>query len=67
MELNRQSTPAVLPRDELEESRHRQLIEVTIDSLAEVGFVGTTLAQIASRAGVSPGWWRIIFATRMAC
>jgi len=32
-----------------------QLIEVTIDSLAEVGFVGTTLAEIARRAGVSPG------------
>jgi len=29
--------------------------EVTIDSLAELGYVGTTLAQIASRAGVSPG------------
>ena len=55
MELNRQSTPAVLPRDELEESRRRQLIEVTIDSLAEVGYVGSTLAQIASRADVSPG------------
>jgi betaine-aldehyde dehydrogenase len=35
--------------------RRRQLVEVTIDSLAEVGFVGTTLAQIAARAGVSPG------------
>ncbi len=32
-----------------------QLVEVTIDSLAEVGYVGTTLAQIARRAGVSPG------------
>ena len=32
-----------------------QLVEVTIDSLAEVGFVGTTLAEIAGRAGVSPG------------
>jgi betaine-aldehyde dehydrogenase len=31
------------------------MIEVTIDSLAELGFVGTTLAQIAARAGVSPG------------
>jgi betaine-aldehyde dehydrogenase len=31
------------------------LIQVTIDSLAEVGYVGTTLAQIAGRAGVSPG------------
>ena len=35
--------------------RRRQLIEVTIDSLAEVGFTGTTLAQIAARADVSPG------------
>jgi betaine-aldehyde dehydrogenase len=39
----------------LEEARRRQLVEVTIDSLAELGFVGTTLAQIAGRAGVSPG------------
>jgi betaine-aldehyde dehydrogenase len=39
----------------VEEMRRRQLVEVTIDSLAELGFVGTTLAQIASRAGVSPG------------
>ena len=39
----------------VEEMRRRQLIEVTIDSLAELGFVGTTLAQIAARAGVSPG------------
>ena len=32
-----------------------QLVEVTIDSLAEVGYVGTTLAEIARRAGVSAG------------
>jgi betaine-aldehyde dehydrogenase len=38
-----------------EETRRCQLIEVTIDSLAELGYVGTTLAQIAGRAGVSPG------------
>jgi betaine-aldehyde dehydrogenase len=31
------------------------LVEVTIDSLAEVGYVGTTLAEIARRAGVSAG------------
>ena len=43
------------PRDEPEELRRRQLIEVTIDCLAEVGYVGSTLARIASRAGVSPG------------
>jgi betaine-aldehyde dehydrogenase len=53
--LNRQSTTTAPPRDELEESRRRQLIEVTLDSLAEVGYVGSTLAQIASRADVSPG------------
>jgi betaine-aldehyde dehydrogenase len=38
-----------------EDARRRQLVEVTIDSLAELGYVGTTLAQIAGRAGVSPG------------
>src|SRR5258708_4291722 len=63
IKLNRQSMPhpggtqaaaGTLARDEVEEARTRQLIEVTIDSLAEVGFVGSTLAQIASRAGVSP-------------
>jgi betaine-aldehyde dehydrogenase len=39
----------------VEDTRRRQLIEVTIDSLAELGYVGTTLAQIAARADVSPG------------
>ena len=60
--MNRQSTtPKDLVhhsgslRDEGEEARRVQLVEVTIDSLAEVGYVGTTLAQIARRAGVSPG------------
>ena len=47
--------PSETPQEPLEESRRRQLIEVTIDSLAELGYVGTTLAKIASRAGVSPG------------
>lgn len=57
--MNRQSSTrrsaAQEPRDEPEEARRRQLIEVTIDSLAEVGYVGSTLAQIAQRADVSPG------------
>ncbi|HEY4445725.1 MAG TPA: betaine-aldehyde dehydrogenase [Steroidobacteraceae bacterium] len=39
----------------IEDTRRHQLVEVTIDSLAELGYVGTTLAQIATRAGVSPG------------
>jgi betaine-aldehyde dehydrogenase len=56
MRLNNSSTAAVESSSEsIEDMRRRQLIEVTIDSLAEVGFVGTTLAQIALRAGVSPG------------
>ena len=54
--MNTQSVPVSEPASEpLEEARRRQLVEVTIDSLAELGFVGTTLAQIAGRAGVSPG------------
>jgi betaine-aldehyde dehydrogenase len=61
--LNRQSTTFKDParrggassRDEAEELRRMQLVEVTIDSLAEVGYVGTTLAEIARRAAVSPG------------
>ena len=54
--MNSQSTTSAEPTGEpVEETRRGQLIEVTIDSLAEVGYVGTTLAQIASRAGVSPG------------
>jgi betaine-aldehyde dehydrogenase len=54
--LNAQSTiPPETPLEPPEEFRRRQLIEVTIDSLAELGYVGTTLAQIAGRAGVSPG------------
>ena len=62
--MNRQSTSTREPggrppngplRDEGEEARRTQLVDVTIDSLAEVGYVGTTLAEIARRAGVSPG------------
>jgi len=61
--LNKQSTTlkelvhhgSSAAHDEGEEARRVQLIEVTIDSLAEVGYVGTTLAEIARRAGVSPG------------
>jgi betaine-aldehyde dehydrogenase len=53
--LNKQSTAFADDETPLEEVRRTQLVEVTIDSLAELGFVGTTLAQIAGRAGVSPG------------
>jgi betaine-aldehyde dehydrogenase len=54
--LNNQSTSSTEhSREPLEEGRRCRLIEVTIDSLAELGYVGTTLAQIAGRAGVSAG------------
>jgi betaine-aldehyde dehydrogenase len=54
--LNTQSTNRLDgSREPVEEARRRQLIDVTIDSLAELGYVGTTLAQIAGRASVSPG------------
>jgi betaine-aldehyde dehydrogenase len=60
--LNKRSTtlkdfvhPSSASRDEAEEARRVQLVEVTVDSLAEVGWSGTTLAEIAKRAGVSPG------------
>ena len=54
--MNTQSTDSLEgSREALEETRRCQLIEVTIDSLAELGYPGTTLAQIAGRAGVSPG------------
>ena len=53
------NTQSVIPAppwvEPLEDSRRHQLIEVTIDSLAELGYVGTTLAQITGRAGVTPG------------
>jgi betaine-aldehyde dehydrogenase len=48
-------TPPEGTQPPIEDMRRRQLVEVTIDSLAELGYVGTTLAQIAARAGVSPG------------
>jgi betaine-aldehyde dehydrogenase len=63
--LNIQSTRGGTPADPTggrngshepaEDDRRRQLIEVAIDCLAELGFVGTTLAQIAGRARVSTG------------
>ncbi len=39
----------------LEDGRRAQLIETTIDSLSAVGYVASTLGQIAGRAGVSAG------------
>jgi betaine-aldehyde dehydrogenase len=49
------TTPAAGNKPSRQDNRARQLIEMTIDSLAEVGFASTTLAEIAGRAGVSAG------------
>lgn len=56
--LNRRSTVrrrAVRPDPVQEEGRRQQLIDVTLDSLAEEGFSGSTLQVIARRARVSAG------------
>ena len=42
-------------RGNAEDLRRRQLVEATIDTMAEVGFAATTLSLIGQRAGVSPG------------
>ncbi len=47
--------PSAPVKRDLEEGRSQQLIEMTIDSLAERGYVGSTLSEIAGRANVSPG------------
>jgi betaine-aldehyde dehydrogenase len=59
LQVGKLNNPSIQSAESLpepvEEMRRRQFVDVTIDSLAEVGYVGTTLAQIAARAGVSPG------------
>ena len=44
-----------MARVEREDVRRNQLIEATIDTMAEVGFAATTLALIGQRAGISTG------------
>ena len=48
------TTAASRPRNG-NDQRQRQLVDVTLECLAEQGFVGTTLKQIARRASVTPG------------
>ena len=42
-------------RHEAEDIRRRQLIEATVEAIAELGFHGSTILEIAGRAGVSAG------------
>ena len=54
--MNNRSTRRRSPRhEEPAEDRRAQLIAVTVDTLSDLGYVGSTLAQIAGRAGVSQG------------
>lgn len=42
-------------RVDIEDARRRQLVQATIETMAEHGFNATTLALVAQRAGVSAG------------
>lgn len=42
-------------RPDLEDARRRQLVEATVEAIAELGFQATTILEIAGRAGVSAG------------
>jgi TetR/AcrR family transcriptional regulator, transcriptional repressor of bet genes len=46
---------APLPRTQSRDARRSQLIEATIESLAERGFSRTTVTDVAARAGISHG------------
>lgn len=47
--------PLPLPRTQSRDARRLQLIEATIQSLAERGFSRTTVTDVAARAGISHG------------
>ncbi len=48
------SRSAAAVRSTTEDQRRRQLVDATIQSLAEIGFSASSLAEIAGRAGVAP-------------
>lgn len=49
------SNESGVARTFLEEARRGQLLEATVETIAEVGYGQTSLARIAQRAGVSKG------------
>src|SRR5258706_1826092 len=51
-------------RVDSEALRRRQLIDATIDAIADVGFARASLGQIARRAEVSPGLVAHYFANK---
>lgn len=52
------------PQQDRSRATRERLLDATIDSLAEVGWAGTTAVAVASRAGVSRGAAQHHFATR---
>lgn len=38
----------------IEQARRKQIVDAAIETLADVGYAGTTFARIAERAGISP-------------
>lgn len=60
--------PARLPtrRSEIKAFRRRQLVAATIDVIADKGFAGTTLGEVAKRAGMSRGIVNFHFASKEA-
>lgn len=53
-----------LPRKQPRIARRTQLIEATIETLAEVGYARTTLTAVAKRAGLSHGLVNFHFETK---
>jgi len=48
----------------IQQARRRQFIECTVESLVRLGFAGTTIAEVARRAGVSKSVVLYHFASR---
>ncbi len=49
------TTPPPRPLTFVEEARRRQIVDCTIDLMADRGYAGTALSAIAGRAGISKG------------
>ena len=58
------SRPAAAPRKQSRGARRLQLIEATIETLAEVGYARTTLTAVARHAGLSHGLVNFHFETK---
>lgn len=56
--------PTAPPRKQSRDARRVQLIEATIETLAETGYARTTLTAVAKRAGLSHGLVNFHFETK---